>query len=92
MAGADCDAVAPGAGTTYTFEISDAAGLGSCVGIYTFLDLYDVDGITALASNDDTGVGRCSLLTYTATVDGTHYVKASKYGNNAMINYLLYVD
>ncbi len=56
------------AGIQYTFEtallsISD-----------TSLTLYDTDGVTPLAFDDDSGTGLASLLNWTAPSQGTYYI------------------
>jgi len=64
-------------GLTYTIQ---TANLGpECD---TMLTLYDTDGTTQLAFNDDYGEGLDSRIDYTFPLNGTYYVKAEHYNSN----------
>jgi len=52
------------------------------------LEIYDTDGVTMLATDDNSGGGNASLLTWQAPADGTYYVRVrqasgSTYGCDA---------
>lgn len=70
------------AGRTYTFSLSgDASASWSGVAVSdTYITLYGPDG-TAIASDDDSGDGLNSLLSYTPSASGTFYVEARAFGN-----------
>ncbi len=57
-------------GVTYTISTQNLA-----VGADTVLNLYDVDALTLLASNDDAGGGPASELVWTAPYTGTFFVE-----------------
>jgi murein DD-endopeptidase MepM/ murein hydrolase activator NlpD len=57
-------------GWQYTLRTLDLAG-----GADTVLNLYDVDGLTLLASNDNAGSGSASELIWTAPYTGTYFVE-----------------
>ncbi len=44
-------------------------------GVDTLLEVYDVDGLTLLASDDDSGGGASSLLTWGPEEDGTYFLR-----------------
>ena len=48
----------------------------------TVLELYSRNGLTRLASNDDHGPGRTSLITYTVPTSGEYYVRVMQYNAN----------
>jgi hypothetical protein len=52
-------------------------------GMDTCLHLYDVDGSTELAYNDDGGVGLASRIVWTPSAAGTYYVKVRPYSSNS---------
>jgi hypothetical protein len=58
-------------------------------GVDTILTLYDEDGISELASNDDDGGNFSSRITYTSTIDGILYVKAADISGTATGAYTL---
>jgi len=62
------------AGLTYTIQTTD---LGSECD--TTLTLYDADGTTQLAFNDDYAAGLASRIDYTFPVSGSYYVKAQHF-------------
>lgn len=49
----------------------------------TFIHLYAADGTTQLASDDDTGPGAFSLLSWTATYTGTYYGRIRGFGTTS---------
>lgn len=57
-------------GARYTIRTQNLAG-----GANTVLNLYDVDALTLLVSNDDAGGGPASELVWTAPYTGTFFVK-----------------
>jgi murein DD-endopeptidase MepM/ murein hydrolase activator NlpD/N-acetylneuraminic acid mutarotase len=70
-------------GTTYIFQTSELAP-----NVDTVIQLYDVDGQTLLASDDNSGGGAASRLKWTAPTAGKYFVSAirnsaSVYGCNA---------
>lgn len=62
-------------GVQYTLETSN---LGS--NCDTVMSLYDTDGITLLAYDDDGGVGLASRIVWTAPASGTYYIMIYNYG------------
>lgn len=73
------------AGRTYTFE-TDVRSLHDST-----LSLYDSDGLTELAFNDDAGVGGTlgSRLVYTPTSSGIRYLKVGSYLHQSSGTYRL---
>jgi murein DD-endopeptidase MepM/ murein hydrolase activator NlpD len=57
-------------GISYTIRTQDLAGSAD-----TVLNLYDLDGLTLLASNDNAGSGPASELTWTAPYTGTYFAE-----------------
>jgi RTX calcium-binding nonapeptide repeat (4 copies)/Bacterial pre-peptidase C-terminal domain len=69
------------AGTTYWFsEEGSPTGQGTLPD--TYLRLLSNDGATLVSSNDDSGVGFNSFVSYTPTVTGTYYLSAQAFGTN----------
>ncbi|MEO0074431.1 MAG: SMP-30/gluconolactonase/LRE family protein, partial [candidate division WOR-3 bacterium] len=66
------------AGVSYTLETSD---LGP--GADTYLYLYDTDGATLLASNDDYGGTLASRIEWSAPADGTYFAVVRHWNPNA---------
>lgn len=62
------------AGAHYLIETSDLDANSD-----TVLDLYDSNGSTLLASNDDHGFGSASAISLTAPHAGTYYVRVTHY-------------
>ena len=58
-------------------ETVDAGGIAD-----TKLWLYDTDGVTQLAYNDDGGAGLFSLISYTFTTAGTYYLQVGPYSTS----------
>ncbi|MEO6221854.1 MAG: FG-GAP-like repeat-containing protein [Vicinamibacterales bacterium] len=60
-------------------------------GVDTVMTLFDQDGVSILASNDDEGVpgSRASRITHTSTVTGVLYVKVGEFFNTASGAYTL---
>lgn len=52
-------------------------------GMDTYLHLYDTDGTTELAYDDDSGPGLASLIVWTPPAAGTYYVKARPYSSSS---------
>lgn len=65
------------AGVTYTVQTGDL-GLSAD----TYLYLYDTEGTTLLASNDDYGGTLASQIEWTAQADGTYYVMVRHWNPN----------
>ncbi|HPF34214.1 MAG TPA: PPC domain-containing protein [Candidatus Krumholzibacteria bacterium] len=55
----------------------------------TKLYLYDTDGTTQLAYNDDGGAGYYSLISFDFTADGTYFVKVVGYSSSYTGTYIL---
>ncbi len=73
------------------FETFEGA-IGQCSAIDTYLYLRDAAGML-LASNDDSGLNFCSLLTYTIPAGGTVYAQVTDFSdNNVIAGYLLRID
>jgi Bacterial pre-peptidase C-terminal domain len=69
------------AGTTYWFsDQGSPTGQGTLPD--TVLRLLSNDGATVVASDDDSGAGFNSFISYTPTVTGTYYVSAQAFGSN----------
>ena len=64
------------AGRNYTLQTSKLAA-----GVDTVLELYNLDGSTLLASNDNDGGGLASRLEWQAPMDGTYFVRVSRAGS-----------
>ncbi len=47
----------------------------------TFLRLYDRDGKSLLATNDDTGSGRSATIVFTPTVSGDYFVQVTQFNS-----------
>ena len=47
-------------------------------GVDTYIELYDIDGVTLLASDNDFGDGLASKLTWEAPESGTYYIRVSQ--------------
>lgn len=56
-------------------------------GMDTVLELYDTDGATLLARNDDTEVGLSSLISWGFTAPGYYYLKALPYDDQYDTSY-----
>lgn len=69
-----------------TFETNDGA-VGSCAAIDTVITLFDSDGTTVLASDDESGVNSCSKTTYTPLpgAGGPFFIKVEEFLNNSVI-------
>jgi len=71
-------------------ETFDTWNPGACA-VDTVMELRASNGQTIIASDDDDGVGNCSLITPTSDTGvrqlapGTYYVRVIEYGNNAAI-------
>ena len=82
----DYAAVTVTAGTRVAFETVDIGGLND-----TKLYLYDTDGVTQIAYDDDGGVGLKSLIDYTFTAPGTYYIAVVPYSSTLTGLYSLQV-
>jgi cysteine-rich repeat protein len=71
-------------------ETFDGTG-GACTGVDTFVTLYRADGTTVVASDDDGGIGACSLIDPATVVAaralpaGTYYVMVRAFSATAVI-------
>jgi len=70
-------------GKKYVIQTSSLA-----VGVDTVIEVYDLDGVTLLASDDNSGEGVASRLEWQALLDGTYFIRVvqasgSTYGCNA---------
>jgi Zn-dependent metalloprotease len=65
------------AGLNYVIETFNLGSSGD-----TVISLYDIDGTTLIASDDDGGDGLASRIAWTAPAGGTYYVRISHFGNN----------
>ncbi len=65
-------------GVSYRIE---TLNLGS--GMDTYLYLYDTDGVTELARDDDSGSGQASLIVWTPPASGTYYVKVRPFSGSS---------
>ncbi|OGO27791.1 MAG: hypothetical protein A2Z16_01845 [Chloroflexi bacterium RBG_16_54_18] len=54
----------------YTIQTNNLAS-----GVDTVIELYDLDGLTELASDDDSGGGLASKLVWQAPNDGTYFIR-----------------
>jgi len=68
----DYFAITATAGTRLRLQTFDASGV-TCNAVDTYLELCDTDGVTALASSGDGGIGTCSLI------DGPSLPRAGTY-------------
>lgn len=68
------------AGVTYEFSANEL-----CVPCDTNMYLYDADGSTELATNDDY-IGLDSRIIYTPLADGTYYLRIEAYKENNLPN------
>jgi murein DD-endopeptidase MepM/ murein hydrolase activator NlpD len=74
------------AGNTYTINTANLSA-----DVDTIIEIYDTDGITLLASDDNSGGGNSSLLNWQALSDGVHFIRVrrgagSMYGCEATYN------
>jgi hypothetical protein len=66
------------AGTSYEIQTTNLA-----TGVDTVLEIYDTNGVTMLATNDNSGGGNASLLTWQAPADGTYFVRVRQAAGSA---------
>lgn len=95
VAGDDMSAAIDPAGEMDYFAFTATAGmsvdfetLAGDIGD-TKLYLYDTDGVTELAFNDDGGEGYYSLISYDFTADGTYYLQVIGYTTTYSGTYIL---
>ena len=74
------------AGVTYTVQT-----LSNGMGTDAYLYVRDVTGATVLASDDDSGEGTNSLLTFTPTTTGDYFIDAGTYNDDTTGSYHLFV-
>ena len=74
------------AGVTYTVQTSSDG-----TGTDAFLNVRDATGATILTSDDDSGDGVNSLLTFTPTTSGVYFIDAGTYNNETTGSYHLFV-
>lgn len=70
-------------GYSYTINISNLS-----TGVDTVLEIYDTDGVTLLASDDNSAGGKASSLVWRPKINGTYFIRVkqapgSSYGCNA---------
>jgi hypothetical protein len=66
------------AGKSYVIETGTLAA-----GVDTVLELYDLGGVTLLASDDNSGGGKASRLTWQAPLSGTYFVRVRPVAGSA---------
>lgn len=66
------------AGDNYVFETSQAGSSSTD----TYMCLYNTDGTTILANDDDGGSGYYSLINYTFATAGTYYIMVRPYSTS----------
>lgn len=66
------------AGTTYRIETLNLMSSND-----TYLELYQSNGATLIAADDDSGDGLASLISFTPTASSTYYVKARHFSSTA---------
>ncbi|GIK56874.1 MAG: DUF11 domain-containing protein [Chloroflexi bacterium] len=73
----------------YTINTGSQTGRGD-----TYLELYDTDGATLLAADDNNGAGLNSRLQFTPSVDGRYYLRVSNLSGVASCDtvYGVYLD
>jgi len=82
-------------GTTDVMLQTFDAGGTACAGIDTIVTLYRADGSTVIASNDDGGLPRCSLIDPAGVpavrllAAGTYYARVTSYVNTVIDGYVL---
>lgn len=87
---ADFYAIPATAGQTLvfqTFMTADQSGPSGCSyadASDTYIRFYDTDGVTLLASNDDSDY-YCSYLTYTVPATGTYYLSVRSYADSYVL-------
>jgi cysteine-rich repeat protein len=74
-----------------TAQTFGPGGVGTCVGVDTVMRLRDATA-ALLAFDDDSGIERCSLLSFTLDPQATLYLQLTDYGDNSIVPlYLLQV-
>jgi len=53
------------------------------LGVDTFLQIFDTDGVTVLASHDNSGSNNSSQITWQAPRDGQYFIQVSQVDNSA---------
>jgi hypothetical protein len=71
---------------TITTDAGPTPALGD-----SYLHLYGPDGVTQIASDDDSGPGAYSMISYNFTATGTYYVKVRGYSASYIGNYVINV-
>lgn len=66
------------AGAVYTLQTQNLAA-----GVETVLSIYDLDGLTLLASDDNSGGGKASRLEWRAPKTGTYFVRVTPASGSA---------
>jgi len=74
------------AGQTYVFETT-AGSLSD-----TLLALFDKDGTTVLAIDDDSGLGAASRIEWTAQSSGSHYLRVNGFSDTKVGTYTLNIS
>lgn len=81
--------VPPGMSTIIATVTDDTPGDCANMVIDTLLDLYDTNGTTSLARDDDSGSGYCSMITQRNLAAGTYYLTVSAYSSFRTFGYSL---
>ena len=61
------------AGKKYVVQTNNLAS-----GVDTIVQVYDIDGVTVIATDDNGGGGKASRLIWQAPIDGTYFVRVSR--------------
>ena len=74
------------AGVTYTIQTSSDG-----TGTDAFLNIRDASGVSVLTSDDDSGDSVNSLVSFTATTTGVHFIDAGTFDDDTTGSYHLFV-
>ena len=89
--GSRYDALIDPVGETDWYRFSATSGTSCTIEIHphsngntmdTIMYLYDRDGVTQLAYDDDGGVGNLSKIVWICNLSGTYFIKVMDFGNN----------
>ena len=59
-------------------RLYDVQTMNLSSGVDTYIELYDIDGVTLLASDNDSGERLASNLTWEAPASGAYYIRVSQ--------------